>query len=214
MPTQALPPLLTMLLFIVLLLVAEARGSVLGKWLTKPFASACLPWLALSVGATHSTWGRAVLAALVLSTVGDVLLIPKQKRAFLAGLGAFLLGHCAFALAFLLRGADLGAAGLALVPLGLLAAVVLRWLWPHLSTRMRAPVVAYVAVISLMVATAVGTVAHSPAPRILLGAILFFLSDLFVARNRFVKPGFSNRLVGLPLYFAAQILLALSSAAQ
>jgi len=40
------------------------------------------------------------------------------------------------------------------------------------------------------------------------GAVLFFLSDLLVARDRFVAPGFGNRLLGLPLYYAAQLLLA------
>jgi len=40
------------------------------------------------------------------------------------------------------------------------------------------------------------------------GAVLFWLSDLAVARDRFVRPGFVNPLVGLPLYYAAQLLLA------
>jgi uncharacterized membrane protein YhhN len=43
-----------------------------------------------------------------------------------------------------------------------------------------------------------------------LGAALFFASDLLVARDRFVRPGLANRLVGLPLYYAAQVLLALA----
>jgi uncharacterized membrane protein YhhN len=42
------------------------------------------------------------------------------------------------------------------------------------------------------------------------GASLFYLSDLFVARNRFVKKEYVNRLVGLPLYYTGQYLLALS----
>jgi hypothetical protein len=39
------------------------------------------------------------------------------------------------------------------------------------------------------------------------------LSDLSVARDRFVAPGFVNRAWGLPTYFAAQLLLAASVAA-
>jgi hypothetical protein len=38
------------------------------------------------------------------------------------------------------------------------------------------------------------------------------VSDLFVARDRFVQPGFVNRLLGLPLYYAAQAMLAISTA--
>ena len=40
------------------------------------------------------------------------------------------------------------------------------------------------------------------------GAALFYLSDLAVARQRFVAPGFENKLIGLPLYYAGQLLLA------
>jgi hypothetical protein len=40
------------------------------------------------------------------------------------------------------------------------------------------------------------------------GAVLFFVSDLFVARNRFVAPGLANRLLGLPAYYGGQVLIA------
>jgi len=40
--------------------------------------------------------------------------------------------------------------------------------------------------------------------------VSFYISDLFVARDRFFKTEFSNRLLGLPLYYAGQFLLAFS----
>jgi hypothetical protein len=43
---------------------------------------------------------------------------------------------------------------------------------------------------------------------VLLGAVMFYASDLSVARDRFVKRGFLNRVWGLPLYYAAQLVLA------
>jgi hypothetical protein len=43
-----------------------------------------------------------------------------------------------------------------------------------------------------------------------LGAILFYLSDLAVARHRFVKAEFLNRGIGLPLYYAGQVLIAMA----
>jgi hypothetical protein len=42
------------------------------------------------------------------------------------------------------------------------------------------------------------------------GSVLFYLSDLFVARQKFVVSEFVNILLGLPLYFLAQILIASS----
>ena len=62
-----------------------------------------------------------------------------------------------------------------------------------------------------MVVAAFGTVGIDPDWRIALGATAFFLSDIAVARNRFVAPGFTNRAWGLPLYYVGQVLLALST---
>ena len=42
----------------------------------------------------------------------------------------------------------------------------------------------------------------------LTGALAFAISDLAVARERFVTPSFVNGAWGLPLYFAAQLTLA------
>src|SRR5690606_6026025 len=139
---------------------------------------------------------------------GDVLLIPKNKRTFLAGLIAFLLGHLAYAVAFAVRGVDLRWTALAALALGAAAIPVLRWLWPHVEGPMRGPVAAYVLVITSMVAPAAGTFGERGDLRIVAGALGFYLSDLAVARERFVAPGFVNRAWGLPLYFGAQVLLA------
>jgi hypothetical protein len=40
------------------------------------------------------------------------------------------------------------------------------------------------------------------------GALLFYLSDFAVARDKFVAPGFWNGAWGLPFYFVAQLNLA------
>jgi len=42
------------------------------------------------------------------------------------------------------------------------------------------------------------------------GAALFYLSDLAVARQRFVHEDFINRALGLPTYYLGQLLLALT----
>jgi uncharacterized membrane protein YhhN len=41
-----------------------------------------------------------------------------------------------------------------------------------------------------------------------IGAIMFLISDIFVARQKFVCDTPSNTVIGLPLYFVAQLLLA------
>ena len=96
--------------------------------------------------------------------------------------------------------------------MGLVAAAVLRWLWPGLPRPLRLPVIAYVIAIAVMVVTAAGTVADR-GPGLLAAAAVFAASDVFVARERFVHSTVANRLLGLPLYYGAQLVLALSVAA-
>ena len=46
------------------------------------------------------------------------------------------------------------------------------------------------------------------ATLVLNGAFSFYLSDIFVARQRFVQASFWNRLIGLPLYYLGQFQIA------
>ena len=196
------------------LLAAERAGSRPGVWIAKPLASTGFLALALARGATGSGYGRLVLLALAFGWLGDVLLVPKgARRAFAAGLASFLLGHLLFAAAFLTRGAQplwLAAGGLAAAALSV---PVWRWLGPHVPEALALPVRAYVAVISAMVACAAGAFGATGDAPLLAGALAFFASDLAVARQRFVAPGFSNKLWGLPLYYAGQLLLAWTAGA-
>jgi uncharacterized membrane protein YhhN len=123
---------------------------------------------------------------------------------------SFLLAHLAYAGAFLVRGVRptvAAAAVLGILPLSLLA---WRWLRPHVPQRLRGAVAAYVLVISAMVVLAAGTLGGGGSGRVVLGAVLFYASDLAVARERFVVSTPWNRAWGLPLYFGAQLVLASS----
>lgn len=191
------------------LLFSEWRGSRSGVWLAKPLASTGFLLTALAAGALSNACGRVALVALALGWLGDVLLIPNESRtAFLAGLGSFLLGHLAWAVAFVLRGIDPAASAIAAALVAVPSTVALRWLWPWVPQRMQVPVAAYAAVISLMVVCALGVADFRHQTVIALGALAFYASDLAVARQRFVAESFGNKLWGLPLYYGAQLLLA------
>jgi hypothetical protein len=62
--------------------------------------------------------------------------------------------------------------------------------------------------------TLVGNTGLSSTGRymVLIGALSFYASDIFVARNQFVIDAYVNRLIGLPLYYFAQFLFAVSIA--
>lgn len=155
-----------------------------------------------------------VLVGLLLGLVGDVCLGLPGDTAFRAGLVSFLFGHVVYVLAFI-RLAPM--AGMFTWPVLIILAVsllVFLWLRPKLGP-MLIPVLAYIVVISAMVIAAWAVFSDPAQGRttawvILVGAVIFYLSDLFVARDRFVADQWINRLLGLPLYFGGQFLLAFS----
>jgi uncharacterized membrane protein YhhN len=191
------------------MLFSDQRAPKL-EWLFKPLASLCFVALALQAGALESTYGLILLGGLTLCLFGDVLLIPTGDKTFIAGLSSFLLGHLLYALAFLQLPFNQSALLISLLPVAALGIISLRWLWPQLPPKMKAPVCAYVVVICAMLLAASTCWGTTPGAWILLGAWGFAISDLSVARNQFVSPGFSNRLWGIPLYFGSQLLLAWS----
>lgn len=206
-------PAVATLAAVALLLACERAGLRRGVWLAKPLASTGFLWAAVAARATESAYGRALLVALALCWLGDVLLLGRGRGLGLRlGLGSFLLGHLGFALAFAVRGIDpvrgLAAALLLVAP----AHAALAWLTPHVPADWRLPVHAYVGVISVMVVAGLAAVSDPGDLPIALGVLGFYGSDLAVARERFVDQGFANKLWGLPLYYGAQLLLAASAA--
>lgn len=214
--SKTLPPWCSFLttLACTALVVCEADPHRRGVALTKTLASTGFLLVSLTGragarGAQCLRYARFVQAAQCLSWLGDVLLITGAPGPFLAGLVAFLLGHVCYALGFLTLGFRPPAAAAAAVPVAAAVAGAWAYLAPHLPPDMVLPVVAYLAVISCMVVSAGAATRSAPRPAaLLLGAVLFFVSDLAVARERFVMRSFLNQAVGLPLYYAAQLLLA------
>ncbi len=150
-----------------------------------------------------------MLLGLVLCLLGDLLLIPLERPAvFRAGVFAFLAGHVAYSAAFLTRPISLAGLVAAAVLLALVLGGVLRWLAPSLPKDMAGPVRAYMVVIGLMSALACGVTAAGGPWAVAAGALAFTASDVSVARDRFVRHEFVNRAWGLPLYYAAQLLIA------
>ena len=190
-----------------LTLVLEPTSTERSR-LTKMVASTGFIVVAVVAGALDTAFGTFVVVGLILSWIGDLLLTYHGERAFLLGLLSFLLGHVAYVVAFAVRGQSPGWLIAGLLVTGALAIGISPWLLPHVGDAMRAPVIAYMVVISAMLLTAAGTQGSAMDWRILMGAGLFYVSDIYVARNRFVTPGRINRLVGLPLYYAGQLLLA------
>jgi uncharacterized membrane protein YhhN len=178
----------------------------------KMVASSAFVAVALSLDAWDAAFGRWMLVGLALSWVGDLFLTYRGRPAFLGGLVAFLVAHVAYIVAFLVRGVagPLWPTGLVMLLVGV---IILRWLRPHVDGQLRLPVTAYVVAITAMVLAAAATAQADADWRIPVGAVAFCLSDVAVARDRFVAPGVVNRIWGLPLYYGAQLLFAWSAGA-
>jgi len=195
------------------LLWAEATERQRVKVVAKPMASTAFVGVALvhlSGAASLTPYATWIIIGLVFGGLGDACLMLPGKKWFLAGMAAFSVGHGAYVVAFdrLVAWTDWWSPASA-APL-VAGAAAYAWLHPHLG-RMRWPVVGYIVVIVSMAVGAVAASATSPVGQIAgLGAGAFFISDLTVARDRFVQRSFANRMVGLPLYYGGQLLIASS----
>ena len=190
------------------------------KLLLKTLASLAFVCLGL-LGAARAGGAYAWLTwiGLILGAAGDVLLQfmdcrPKDREPFFrAGLGAFLIGHVFYIVAFALLGRVTGWA--VLLAAALFAALFLLQFPARMDLKgQKVPVYAYAAVISVMTAFAVLSFgAGARGALVGLGGILFLVSDAILALI-FFSPLREKALPtwNLITYYAAQILLALSIA--
>jgi uncharacterized membrane protein YhhN len=196
------------------LLYAEWKGGSSLKLAFKAPLSVLFVLVGLLQPQVLAGYGLWIVIGLVLCLVGDICLALGRGKAFTAGLVAFLLGHVAYVVAFAQVAPIQGFLSWPALIVVAVSGVVFVWLKPHLG-EMLGPVLAYVVVISLMVVGAwavydLPTLSPRGPQLLFVGAVMFYLSDLFVARDRFVKEAWINRLFGLPLYYFGQFLLAFS----
>jgi uncharacterized membrane protein YhhN len=155
-----------------------------------------------------------LVAALVLSALGDFFLAFDGEKPFLAGLTSFLLAHVVYIVLFRSVGMPLVSIGAEPGRLAGAVAIVafclalLVWLWGHLGD-MRLPVLAYTATIATMVVSATALDGRASA---VVGAFAFALSDACLATVTFrLKEGRLAE-VWLPLavwwlYWGAQVAI-------
>ncbi|WP_242106917.1 lysoplasmalogenase [Luteimonas aquatica] len=190
---------------------AYAPGAHWLHLLCKPLTTLLIVALALRLPASETGYRRAIVAGLLLSTLGDVFLM-LAPRWFVHGLASFLLAHLAYLFAFT-RCARLAAVPWPFAAYALVAGGVLAMLWPSLPVALRVPVVVYVAVLAAMAAQAAvvwRVRAEATAAWGAAGGGVFVLSDAVLATDRFAMPFAAASLVVLAAYWLAQTMIALS----
>jgi alkenylglycerophosphocholine/alkenylglycerophosphoethanolamine hydrolase len=191
-----------------LLFITEVgKDSVVARVIFKSVPLLCLViWVRVMARDRYAT---LILAGLIFSLVGDVLL-EISADLFVPGLIAFLLGHVAYIAAFVSAARELKLPRL--LPFAAWVVLAYLLLLPNLND-MAMPVAAYVIVIGAMMWRSSATLTN-PVVRwqwlVLIGAILFGLSDTLLAFKKFngVTVGPTFTVIGL--YWLGQLGLALS----
>jgi uncharacterized membrane protein YhhN len=195
--------------------LVAATGYIVASWYeksvlagaSKAVASIAFIVFAIVNEASETVYGRYILLALTLSLIGDLCLLSRKSHFLLAGIAAFFFAHFAFIAAFAQLDLDKTYFLFALICTSVAAGFILKWLWKYLAAPYKVAVSAYLIVMILMSSLAI---AANSIPILGIAAILFAVSDVSVARDRFVARDIVNKAWGLPLYYIAQLLFAAS----
>jgi alkylglycerol monooxygenase len=208
-------PMALMLQSAALATATSALGFTAWHWVFKPLTMVIALVLVASSAYPQRTRGRfgtkttlLILAALAGSLAGDAFLMVPGF--FIPGLVSFLVAHLFYVALFKSgqrwfphRGA---LAGTLAFGVGMYT-----FLWTGgLPPALRVSVAAYVLVIALMAAQAIGratVLRDAPSLLVAVGAAFFMLSDSLLATNRFVMPLPMAQVWVLSTYYAAQALI-------
>ena len=211
-------PIPVLVITVLWLIWAKFQGRRRQVYIAKPLSTLiviAVAMLSLLEPTRNPLYTTGVLVGLFFSLGGDVaLMFPERPKAFLVGLVLFLIAHIAYTVVFTTLGR--------LSPWDVLSALLLlaaglgfyRLIRAGLGP-MKGPVIGYMLVISVMVHRALSTLASplfttGSALMIAAGALLFYLSDVILAANRFWRP-WKYHHWGLALYYSGQLLLALTA---
>jgi len=175
---------------------------------SKPLVMIWLIAAALVIDADPASARPWIVAGLVAGLAGDVFLLPRVDK-FLAGLGAFLVGHVLYfgglvqirdGWTALVIGAIAGIALLAVIGRPIVMAVR--------GTSYFVPVTVYIGAVGALVVVGVGTGRWVLAA----GAVAFALSDSLLGSDRFVTPAPHRRVYIHMLYHLGQAGLVIGLA--
>lgn len=190
---------------------AEYRGPRRLVYIFKPLTTSLIILIALlATPAASQTYKNLIVIGLFFSLSGDIFLMLPGDR-FMGGLVSFLFAHLFYIAAFVMP-TGFGVTPLFVVPYLIYGGLMLWLLWPHLG-KLRVPVLFYMIIILVMGWQATerwGLLQTAGALLAAVGALLFVLSDSWLAMDRFRRHFPAARLMILSSYFAAQWLIALS----
>jgi uncharacterized membrane protein YhhN len=203
---------------VALVLAGHLLASPLLVYSFKPLATALILGIAIANwrrGKDCYSYSLWISIGLLFSLVGDVFLLWPSLY-FIHGLGAFLLTHLAYLIAFT-RDARFPARVWIWILYLAIAATLYAFLYPNLPVPLKLPVALYSAVLSSMAAQAMGrflVVKTKPAQSAAIGAVFFMLSDFLLAFNCFHTLILLAPVLILIPYYLGQWLIVSSTRAR
>ena len=199
---------------VVALTLAEFKVDRRAQYIFKPLAALGFCLIAVASGALDTLYGQIILGALVACALGDVLLLNRtSEKTFTLGMAAFAFGHIGYIIAVFFMPTQFELSIYPMIVITILCTqvpyLIYKSMKPHLAADMKWPVVIYTIIISVMLFVSLAKI-MTPFWSVALAALMFAISDFFVARDRFIKPDPKKALAITPLYFGAQALFALS----
>ncbi len=200
-----------------LLIGAEFKGNQTQRFILKPLSTTLLVviiLIAMVFDPGNLPFKTAILVGMLFCFGGDIALMFDSKKAFMAGLVLFLIGHVIYTAALVSFNGFFFSGIPATAAVILIGLPIYGYLHSGLGD-MKVPVIAYMIVISFMLNSAILTFKSeyfnsTQAWLLAVGAALFYLSDIMLAINKFKRPFKLNR-IGLLFYYAGQLGIALST---
>lgn len=203
-----------------LVAVFAAREYVTGKekiplkYLCTPMVTALIAgFVILSIHDDGVTTYRVlILSALVCSLVADTMLMVVEVNLMEQGIVYFMVGHIMYIAAFSL---DYGFHGWNAAVASVLLVLLLMFYRGIKGTvgKFRVPILVYALVLCTMLFFALSQFNNEITRKgllVIVGAILFVISDLLLVYLTFVRPHRQESVIVWAVYAPAQLLLALS----
>ena len=201
-------------LFIEILNIQEVRIFI------RPLVCILLLGYLITKTKLYGVFSKLIFWGLLFSLVGDFVLIFAGSRTniFLIGLGAFLVAHIFYSIAFYrdykydVR-ASQKYGNIMLMVITIFSIIFFIWIHPYLN-EMVIPIMVYMLVISVMAILAgfrYGRVNTGSFSMILTGAVFFVISDTLLAINKLMTPFLYSGVLVIATYMIAQYLITIGT---
>ncbi|MGB4840725.1 MAG: lysoplasmalogenase [Saprospiraceae bacterium] len=174
------------------------------KMVSKPFIMASLIGFYIGVARQQSP---VFILALIFAMLGDIFLMFKSEVFFLVGLGCFLIMQILYTITFLKDKSPAVRQNIyKTLPIFIISGIVIIFLWDGLED-MKLPVAFYTIAICCMVVSALIRKNVSWYLPVVVGVVLFMMSDAAIAFSKFGFPFPCAEYFIILTYMIAQFLI-------